>query len=95
MVRQLLQSSENTVIAACRNPGKASALQSLKNDAQDALHIVEIDTSDEGSIESSAAQVQGILGDGGIDYLINNAGLVSVLNRNSSFKLMLPIVSRR
>ncbi|KAK7685390.1 hypothetical protein QCA50_011253 [Cerrena zonata] len=77
IVRQLLQSPTNTVIAACRAPEKASSLQSLKNDAKGFLHVLEMDTSNEESIEASATRLKDILGvKGGVDYLINNAGLL-------------------
>ena len=78
MVRQLLQITGNTVIAACRTPTNATALQSLANGASGKLHIVKMDTSDENSIEEAVTSVKEIVGDGGIDYLINNAALVSM-----------------
>lgn len=53
-------------------------MQSLKNDAKGLLHVLEMDTSNEESIEASATRLKDILGvEGGVDYLINNAGLVS------------------
>ena len=60
MVRQLLQISGNTVIAACRTPSNATALQSLADGASGKLHIVKMDTSDENSIEETVTSVKEI-----------------------------------
>ncbi|KAI0703668.1 NAD-P-binding protein [Cerioporus squamosus] len=65
MTRQLLQTPSNTVIAACRNPSKADALRALANSK---LHIVAIDVIDRESVRKCAEE--------GIDYLVNNAGVI-------------------
>jgi NAD(P)-dependent dehydrogenase (short-subunit alcohol dehydrogenase family) len=54
------------VIAGCRDPAKATALQAI-----DRVEIVPLDVTDSGSIASC---VQG-LGDRPIDLLLNNAGI--------------------
>jgi NAD(P)-dependent dehydrogenase (short-subunit alcohol dehydrogenase family) len=60
------------VLAGCRNPDSAQALQLLMRDAKDRLSLVEIDVTDAGSIERAAAA-----GDqGAIDLLINCAGVM-------------------
>ena len=56
------------VIAGCREPGEADALQQL---ATEGLQIVRIDVADHDSIENAASDI----GDQPIDVLINNAGL--------------------
>ena len=56
------------VIAGCREPGEADALQQL---ATDGLQIAKIDVADHDSIENAASDI----GDQPIDVLINNAGL--------------------
>ncbi|OCH86259.1 NAD(P)-binding protein [Obba rivulosa] len=77
LVRQLLADPLNLVIAACRNPDGATALNALRESdtAKGELHVVELDVSDEASIRGSAKAVEQILGEGrGLDYLVNNAG---------------------
>ncbi|KAI9061970.1 NAD-P-binding protein [Trametes sanguinea] len=77
LVRQLVASSENLVVAACRNPDKATELKGLKAGAKGALHIIQLDVSDFDSIRASAKQLEPILGEVGLDYLVNNAGVAS------------------
>ena len=77
MVKQLLGSTSSSIIATCRDPSKASALKSLSDGAPGLVHIVPMDTSNFESIRSAAKQVTDIIGTKGIDYLINNAGIVS------------------
>ncbi|PCH39148.1 NAD(P)-binding protein [Wolfiporia cocos MD-104 SS10] len=75
LVRQLVTSPSNTVVATCRDPARAAGLQALKANAKGALHIVALDVSDEASIHSSVAPVVEILGERGLDYLYNNAAI--------------------
>ncbi|KAI0630618.1 NAD-P-binding protein [Trametes polyzona] len=84
LVRQLVQSPDNLVIAACRNPGKATALNSLKATAKGTLHIIQLDVGDFDSIRASAKELEKILGDRGLDYLINNA---AVYAKDTAFTL--------
>ncbi|RPD56614.1 C-factor [Lentinus tigrinus ALCF2SS1-7] len=77
MTRQLLQTPSNTVVASCRNPSKADALRALAGVAQGKLHIVALDVVDFESIRKCAQEVSAIVGDTGIDYLVNNAGVAS------------------
>lgn len=77
LVKQLVASSDNLVVAACRNPDKATALQSLRNDAKASLHILPLEVADPEAVRASVKSVQGILGNEGLDYLYNNAGIVS------------------
>ncbi|KAI0653035.1 NAD-P-binding protein [Cubamyces menziesii] len=74
LVRQLVSSSDNLVVAACRTPEKATALHALKSTSKGQLRLVQMDTGDFGSIRASFGQVEPILGEIGLDYLINNAG---------------------
>ncbi|KAH9852408.1 NAD-P-binding protein [Lenzites betulinus] len=78
IVRQLLESPENLVVAACRTPDKATALQELKTGSPEKLHIIQIDVSDFDSIRAAAPELERILGETGLDYLVNNAGIVIV-----------------
>ncbi|KAL1946991.1 hypothetical protein VTO73DRAFT_13952 [Trametes versicolor] len=84
IVRQLLESPSNLVVAACRTPDKATALSGLKDTAKGTLHIVQLDTSDFDSVRALPALLEPILGETGLDYLINNAG-ISVHDTASAF----------
>ncbi|KAI0375982.1 C-factor [Pilatotrama ljubarskyi] len=75
MTRQLLADPSNIVVAACRNPDKATALHVLKDSAKGTLHVVALDVSDEASIQNSFKAVEQALGDKGLDYLYNNAAI--------------------
>lgn len=83
IVRQLLESPSNLVVAACRTPDKATALSALQESAKGTLHIVQLDTSDFDSVRALPAQLEPILGSIGLDYLINNAGIVRPLPPSS------------
>ena len=77
LTRQLLTKSSNIVVATCRNPSGAKDLSALKETAKGALHIAQIDVSDEDSIRNSVKVVEGLLGENAsIDYLYNNAAIV-------------------
>ncbi|KAI0325666.1 NAD-P-binding protein [Cubamyces sp. BRFM 1775] len=84
LVRQLLASPENLVVAACRNPTTATALRHLQEHARGTLHIIHMDVSDFDSVRASAKSLEPILGEVGLDYLINNAGIAT---RDTSFTL--------
>ncbi|KAL2022645.1 hypothetical protein VTK56DRAFT_4989 [Thermocarpiscus australiensis] len=73
-VRQLAQSSDNTIIAATRS--LSSDLSDLKAVASPSTHILECDTSSVQSIRSFVKQTAQVLGgDKKIDFLLNNAGV--------------------
>ncbi|KAI0667318.1 NAD-P-binding protein [Trametes maxima] len=84
IVRQLVASPNNLVVAAARNPAKASALIALKEAAKGTLHIIGLDVSDFYSVHAAPAALEPILGQTGLDYLINNAGLA---DRDTVFTL--------
>ncbi|MEM9865784.1 MAG: SDR family oxidoreductase, partial [Myxococcota bacterium] len=67
-VRQLAARGER-VIATCRSPGRADALQALA--AANHVRVLALDLEDERPIEAAAAEV-----DGEISLLINAAGLL-------------------
>ncbi|KAH9852412.1 NAD-P-binding protein [Lenzites betulinus] len=77
LVRQLLESPSNIVVAACRNPEKATALSDLGKTSKGTLHVVQIDVGDFASVQASAPTLEKILGETGLDYLINNAGIAT------------------
>ncbi|KAI8974768.1 NAD-P-binding protein [Trametes punicea] len=76
LVRQILSSADNVVIAACRNPEKATALRELNVNAKGILHVIQMDVSDFVSIRAAQKDIAHILKETGLDYLINNAGIV-------------------
>ncbi|KAI0325664.1 NAD-P-binding protein [Cubamyces sp. BRFM 1775] len=75
VVRQLVDSPNNLVVATCRTPEKAAALHDLKATAKGILHLVQLDVSDFDSVRASARELEPILGEIGLDYLISNAGI--------------------
>ncbi|KAK3324818.1 hypothetical protein B0T19DRAFT_429490 [Cercophora scortea] len=81
-VRQLAQSSSNTVLALTRS--LSSDLGDLKAAASPNTHILECDVSDLLSIHHCSKEVALILGETSkIDYLINNAGVNIASSQNS------------
>jgi NAD(P)-dependent dehydrogenase (short-subunit alcohol dehydrogenase family) len=60
------------VLAGCRNPSKAQALQRVSQDMKGRLTLVEIDVTDARSVKRAAAEV----GEGAVDLLINCAGVM-------------------
>lgn len=75
-MRQILDRGD-TVFATARSPDKASELQQLrKSTSPGSLHILELDVCVPESIASAAKIVENTLQDGGIDYLISNAGIL-------------------
>lgn len=79
LVRQLLENPENLVIAACRTPDKATALNGLKSSAKGSLHVIRLEVTDFDSVRSVPKVIAPILGESGLDYLVNNAGIVRML----------------
>ncbi|KDE06398.1 hypothetical protein MVLG_03304 [Microbotryum lychnidis-dioicae p1A1 Lamole] len=76
--RQLLTTSEsNVVFAAARDPRSSKALQALAEEYKPRLHLVTLDTTSQVSVDAAVAQVTKILGDQGLDALLNNAGVFS------------------
>lgn len=76
LVKQLLAPPSNLVVATCRNPDKATALSDLKTSAKGMLRTIELDVTDFANVRASAKEVETILGDIGLDYLVNNAAVV-------------------
>jgi NAD(P)-dependent dehydrogenase (short-subunit alcohol dehydrogenase family) len=61
-----------TVIAACRTPGTAQALQQLERDSRGALTLLEIDVADGASVKRAASRARPAT----IDVLVNCAGVI-------------------
>lgn len=73
MVRQYLQRSDTQVIATCRSPESADALQSIVDGAGERAHIHRLDVVDAVTIEETKDFVSEQFG--ALDILINNAGV--------------------
>jgi NAD(P)-dependent dehydrogenase (short-subunit alcohol dehydrogenase family) len=69
--RQLLARGDR-VIAACRDPQRAEALQALVGAHPDRVHALTLDVADTGSIAAFAEEAAQVFD--GIDLLLNNAG---------------------
>ena len=74
--RQLLARGAH-VIATCRHPGKATALNALAGEHPGRLHVLPLDVADAKSRASLVHDLPLVLGDKGrIDLLVNNAGVL-------------------
>ena len=75
-VRQLLARGDH-VIAACREPGRASALNALAGEHPGRLQLLPLDIANARSRAALASELPLVLDDGGrIDLLLNNAGVL-------------------
>ncbi|KAF9590418.1 hypothetical protein IFM89_035253 [Coptis chinensis] len=78
-VRQLLERKEKGhVIATCRNPDGATGLIELKEKFPEHLDILQLDVTDESTIEASALSIKERYGS--LNLLINAAGILSIPN---------------
>ena len=74
-VRQLLARGER-VLAACRQPGKASELNLLAASHPGRLQVLPLDVANEVSRNAFAQELALVLGDARLDLLVNNAGVL-------------------
>ncbi|GMT35548.1 hypothetical protein PFISCL1PPCAC_26845 [Pristionchus fissidentatus] len=73
IVRQLLvEPSVSTVIATARNVDSAKELKAL---AGPKLHLISLEVVSPESIDNAVKKVSEIVGDAGLDVLVNNAGI--------------------
>ncbi len=74
--RQLLAGGSH-VVAACRQPGKATALNALAGEYPGRLHVLPLDVASPKSRAELLRELPLVLGeDGRLDLLINNAGVL-------------------
>ncbi|VDM82695.1 unnamed protein product, partial [Strongylus vulgaris] len=74
LVREFLKvNSVKHVIAGALNPDSAKDLEAITDNR---LHIVKIDIENDQSIKDACAQVEKIVGDSGLNLLVNNAGVL-------------------
>lgn len=64
------------VFATCRDPARAKSLQEVVKPAFGRGHIIQLDVSKDESIEAAAKEVTKVLDGKGLNYLLNNAGIV-------------------
>ena len=75
-VRQLL-AARSHVVATCRQPGKATALNTLAGEHPGRLHVLPLDVAAPKSQAELARELPLVLGDDGrLDLLVNNAGVL-------------------
>jgi NAD(P)-dependent dehydrogenase (short-subunit alcohol dehydrogenase family) len=74
-VRQLLARGQH-VVAACRHPGKARALNLLAGEYPGRLHVLPLDVGDPRSHAELARELQLVTDGEPLDLLINNAGVL-------------------
>lgn len=73
---QLLARGDH-VIATCRHPGKAAALNALGGEHPGRLHVLPLDVANDRSRAELVRELPLVLGeDGRLDLLINNAGVL-------------------
>ncbi|RDX52109.1 C-factor [Lentinus brumalis] len=87
LTKRLLESPENFVIATARYPSKATALQALAQSARGTTKVLKLDVDDEDAIVSSVEEVKAILGDRGLDYLVNNAAVNQAIDTPFTMKV--------
>lgn len=84
MVRQILEKQRplKILFACCRDPDgpRAEALQTLAKQHSDVLKVVQMDNSDRSSIKEAVQKVTSMLGDKGLNLIINNAA--AMVNSN-------------
>lgn len=72
---QLLQRPNTSVVATCRNPASATALQQLQaTHGSDRLALVQLDCTNEASIEDAVARVADL--HPCLHLLVNSAGIL-------------------
>lgn len=76
-VKQFLSSvpTPKHIIATCRQPDKADQLKTVANGSNGTVHVVKLDVKDYAQYDQVVKQVGDIVGEDGIDLLINNAGI--------------------
>ncbi|XP_065119442.1 C-signal-like [Paramisgurnus dabryanus] len=78
MVKQLLEAHCSKIFAGCRDPDgpNSESLRELANKHPSIVNLVRIDIADPRSIKESAEKVSSLLGNGGLNLLVNNAAVL-------------------
>jgi NAD(P)-dependent dehydrogenase (short-subunit alcohol dehydrogenase family) len=67
------------VFATCRQPAEAKELQILATENNN-LHVLELELKSYATHEALVGEVRDVLGDNGLDVLVNNAGVMYPVN---------------
>ncbi|CAL4061122.1 unnamed protein product [Meganyctiphanes norvegica] len=86
-VKQLTKSAKppKVLITACRSPDEAQELKDVAAKNSN-VHILKLDVTDETSYSNFTGQVKEIVGDNGLNLLINNAGIAPKSTRINMVK---------
>ncbi|XP_059146134.1 C-signal-like isoform X2 [Physella acuta] len=63
------------VVAACRNPSTATELRKVAAENA-AVKVIKLDVENDGEIDTAFKETEAVLGDKGLNLLINNAGIL-------------------
>lgn len=74
LVERYLQQDDTLIYATCRQPAEAAALNNLAQQHPERLKIIQLDVTDQQSIDEAAAQISREVD--GLEMLVNNAGIL-------------------
>ncbi len=74
LVERYLQHTDTFIFATCRHPLSAAELQALAKQHPDRLRIIQLDVTDQHSIDAAFAQISNEVD--GLEMLVNNAGIL-------------------
>ncbi|GAA5875100.1 hypothetical protein JCM8547_005412 [Rhodosporidiobolus lusitaniae] len=87
--KALLASAPHTrVVAAARNPAQSDLLKKLKEQNGERVYLLKLDVSDKAGCEAAAKELEGSgwLGEGGVDAVVNNAGVLESPSKPSELE---------
>lgn len=77
-VRQIVaKKNPNFVFAGCRNIDNAEALKQFAA-SNSVVKVIELDVTNDDTLDAAVSKVASIVGDDGLDVLINNAGIFNM-----------------
>ena len=82
-----LESPPKHIFATCRNPSKAEELNSLAAANKGKVHVLQLEVTDFAAFEKIKGAVEEIVGENGLNLLINNAAIFPV-EENASIDSM-------
>lgn len=88
-VRQLASNKDGKwkyIFAACRNPAKAEELKQMAA-SHPSVKLVELDVTNDATIETAVKQVASVVGEDGLNVVINNAGIIGIFERGPLDKI--------